>query len=154
MSAQNQNDIYEFIKSKFEELLNKDISDYELSIIKNSILLASREMPTSKVILGDRINEAVKLKSELQYMIMRLNDKRKVLLLNYTPEYNKLFTILTRQGRPSKQAIESEIFYTNQKMYEDNNRLNDFAELIEFINNQLSIIDMIIRNMESRKYDL
>lgn len=154
MKINSNNDIYEYVKLKFVNLLNEDISDYELSMIKNIIGLSSREVPTSKVILGDRISEAIKYKSDAQYLITKLKDKKKIILLNYTPEYNKWFTILTRQGRPSKAAIDSEIMYTKPDMYADNLKIQEFDELIEFMQNQLIIIDMIIRNMESRKYDL
>ena len=154
MSAQNQNDIYEFIKDKFVKLLGDDISEYELTMIKNSIGVVYRDVPTSKAILGDRIAEITRIKSDINYIKMRLNDKKKVILLNYTPKYNKLFTVYTRQGRPSKLAIECEIFYTDPDMKADRDRLDEFDELVEFLNNQLSILDMLIRNMESRRYDL
>ena len=154
MAAQNIDDVYTYIKDKFINLFKDDISDYELNMIRSSLQLAYRDIPTSKSILGDRISEATKMKSDIYYIMTRLKDKRKIISINYNSKYNKLYTVLTRQGRPSKQAIESEIFYLNADMFETRNVLNDYDELLEFLNNQLSIIDMIIRNMENRRYDL
>ena len=64
------------------------------------------------------------------------------------------FTTYTRQNRPSKAAIDCEIMYLHPNMYEMHNRLEEFDELIQFVYDQISIIDMIIRNLESRHYDL
>lgn len=154
MSANNVNDISEYVKNKFKNLLEDDISEYELSIITDSIGLSHREVPSVKTILSDRISESTKLKAGLEYMIFRLKDKRKIISHKYTPKYNKLFTTLTRQQRPSKAAIDCEIMYLYPEMSEMYNKLVEFDELIQFVNDQISIIDMIIRNLESRHYDL
>ena len=154
MSSNNINDVSEYIKSKFKELLEEDISDYELDIISKSIQISQKEVPTVKTILSDMIAEGIRLKSGLEYMIFRLKDKRKIISLKYNPEYNKLFTILTRQGRPSKAAIDCEIMYTNPELYSMSTKLGEFDELVQFVNDQIQIIDMIIRNLESRHYDL
>lgn len=150
----NISDIISYIIGNLKKLLPDELSEYELKMVSDSLELPYRPVSNSKVLISDRIDEAIKSKSDLNYIIIKLKNKRKLISIPYNSEYNKLFTILTRQNRPSKQAIDSEIKYTKPDMSEKSDLINDYDEIIEFFENHKSLIDMLIRNYENRRYEL
>lgn len=150
----NISDIISYIIGNLKKLLPDELSEYELKMVSDSLELPYRPVSNSKVLISDRIDEAIKSKSDLNYIIIKLKNKRKLISIPYNSEYNKLFTILTRQNRPSKQAIDSEIKYTKPDMSEKSDLINDYDEIIEFFENHKSLIDMLIRNCENRRYEL
>lgn len=150
----NISDIISYIIGNLKKLLPDELSEYELKMVSDSLELPYRPVSNSKVLISDRIDESIKSKSDLNYIIIKLKNKRKLISIPYNSEYNKLFTVLTRQNRPSKQAIDSEIKYTKPDMSEKSDLINDYDEIIEFFENHKSLIDMLIRNYENRRYEL
>ena len=138
--------------TKIKELT--DISEYEEKMISDAILLPHTTVTNAKSVLSDRIDDAVRCKSDLNYMILRLKDRKKMAQVPYDTEYNKMFTILTRQNRPSKQAIDSEIKYTKPSMAETANLLEEYDKMIEYLGSLQTVIDLVIKNSESRRYNL
>ena len=149
------NNIQEVSKYFLEQMRGLiELSDFEEKIISDSILLPYMTVTNAKTVISDHIDEAVKAKSNLNYILYRLKDKRKMILLPFEAEYNKLFTVLTRQNRPSKQAIDSEIKYTRKDLAETFIKLEDYERVIEYLQSLLSVLDLVIKNAESRRYNL
>jgi hypothetical protein len=147
------NDVSKYIVDKIKSILD-DFSSYEEQVIVNAVLLPYSTTTNAKSVLSDRIDDAIKCKADLNYIILRIKDKKKILQVPFDAEYNKLFTILTRQARPSKQAIDSEIKYTKPELNEKANLLEEYDKLIEYLINMQAVIDLIIRNTENRRYNL
>lgn len=147
------NDVSKYIVDKIKSVLD-DFSSYEEQVIVNAVLLPYSTTTNAKSVLSDRIDDAIKCKADLNYIILRIKDKKKILQVPFDTEYNKLFTILTRQARPSKQAIDSEIKYTKPELNEKANLLEEYDKLIEYLINMQAVIDLIIRNTENRRYNL
>ena len=147
------NDVSKYIVDKIKSILD-DFSSYEEQVIVNAVLLPYSTTTNAKSVLSDRIDDAIKCKADLNYIILRIKDKKKILQIPFDAEYNKLFTILTRQARPSKQAIDSEIKYTKPELNEKANLLEEYDKLIEYLINMQAVIDLIIRNTENRRYNL
>lgn len=147
------NDVSKYIVDKIKSVLD-DFSSYEEQVIVNAVLLPYSTTTNAKSVLSDRIDDAIKCKADLNYIILRIKDKKKILQVPFDTEYNKLFTILTRQARPSKQAIDSEIKYTKPELSEKANLLEEYDKLIEYLINMQAVIDLIIRNTENRRYNL
>lgn len=147
------NDVSKYIVDKIKSVLD-DFSSYEEQVITNAVLLPYSTTTNAKSVLSDRIDDAIKCKADLNYIILRIKDKKKILQVPFDVEYNKLFTILTRQARPSKQAIDSEIKYTKPEMNEKANLLEEYDKLIEYLINMQAVIDLVIRNTENRRYNL
>jgi len=150
----NISDVISKVISDINKVLPDDLSEYEQRMISDSLEIPYKSVTNSKVVLSDRIDEAIKCKSDLNYIIMKLKNKRKEVSIPYNVKYNKLFTILTRQGRPSRAAIESEINYTNPDMAQSYNTIENLDDIISFLESHLSLIDMVIRNYENRRYNL
>lgn len=147
------NDVSKYVVDKIKSILD-DFSSYEEQVIVNAVLLPYSTTTNAKSVLSDRIDDAIKCKADLNYIILRIKDKKKILQVPFDAEYNKLFTILTRQARPSKQAIDSEIKYTKPELNEKANLLEEYDKLIEYLINMQAVIDLIIRNTENRRYNL
>lgn len=147
------NDVSKYIVDKIKSVLD-DFSSYEEQVITNAVLLPYSTTTNAKSVLSDKIDDAIKCKADLNYIILRIKDKKKILQVPFDVEYNKLFTILTRQARPSKQAIDSEIKYTKPEMNEKANLLEEYDKLIEYLINMQAVIDLVIRNTENRRYNL
>lgn len=145
-------DICKYVTSKLKELV--DASEYEEQIVTDAIMLPHTVVTNAKTVLSDRIDDAIKCKSGLNYIILRLRDKKKIIQVPYETEYNRMFTILTRQARPSKQAIDSEIKYTKPGMADTANTLEEYDKLIDYLNSLQAVIDLVIRNSENRRYNL
>lgn len=151
--SNNIDEAINYVISNLKNLLD-DISAYEEEIVKQAILLPYTTTTNAKAVLSDRIDDAIKSKSNLNYIILRIKDKKKLIQIPYENEYNRMFTILTRQARPSKQAIDSEIKYTKPGMAETANRLDEFDKMLEYLTSLQTVIDLVIRNAENRRYNL
>lgn len=151
--ASNIDEVTAYVITKLRELLI-DISEYEESIVRQAMLLPYTTTTNAKTVLSDRIDDAIKCKADLNYVILRIKDKKKIVQVPYDTEYNRMFTVLTRQNRPSKQAIDSEIKYTKPGMADTANTLEEYDKLIEYLNSLQAVIDLVIRNAENRRYNL
>lgn len=149
----NIDEVSQYILDSLKSVLD-DMSEYEEGIVKQAILFPYATVTNAKTVLSDRIDDAIRCKSDLNYIILRLRDRRKVIQVPYETEYNKLFTMLTRQQRPSKQAIDSEIKYTRPAMADTADRLEEYDKIIGYLTDVQAVLDLAIRNTESRRYNL
>lgn len=148
----NIKEVSQYIISKIEAIA--EISEYEKSIITSSILLPYSAIANARTVLSDKIDEIIRSKADLNYIIYRLKDKKKVIQMPFDAEYGKLFTALTRQMRPSKQAIDCEIKCTRKDLAEKAELLEEFDKIIEFLSNTENVLDLLLKNCENRRYGL
>ena len=138
--------------------LTKDIlgemSDYETSMIRDSIRMISMEAPSTKLLVTERINKLNQCKSELQYIVLKAKEVRRTYNIPFVNSYNTYFTLGTKKGLPSKQAIESEMYHVHADMRERRDKLEDIDNLLEFLSSYFGLIDRTISTLESRRYDL
>lgn len=138
--------------------LTKDIlgemSDYETGMIRDSIKMISMEAPSTKLLVTERINKLNQCKSELQYIVLKAKEVRRTYNIPFVNSYNTYFTLGTKKGLPSKQAIESEMYHVHADMRERRDKLEDIDNLLEFLSSYFGLIDRTISTLESRRYDL
>lgn len=139
---------------KYCKAIFGDLSDYESDIIRTSMRLIQMDPPSTKLMVTERITQLVRNKSDMQYLILKAKDLRRSYNIPYTDSYNQQFTILTRQNRPSKQAIESEMHFMKPELREYRDKINDIDTMLEFFNSYLSFIDKTVAVLENRRYDL
>lgn len=147
----------EQVISSIQEEFSKSIgelSDYEKSVIEKSIRLPFVKVFTSSPAMTDAIQSFVTLISELEYFKNRISSLKHELRVVYCSDYEKNYTILTRSGRPSRQAIESEMHFVNPKMSELRTKIEEYDILLDWLNSQIDILNISIRNYESMKYKL
>lgn len=138
--------------------LTKDIlgemSDYETGMIRDSIRMISMEAPSTKLLVTERINKLNQCKSELQYIVLKAKEVRRTYNIPFVNSYNTYFTLGTKKGLPSKQAIESEMYHVHADMRERRDKLEDIDNLLEFLSSYFGLIDRTISTLENRRYDL
>lgn len=138
--------------------LTKDIlgemSDYETGMIRDSIRMISMEAPSTKLLVTERINKLNQCKSELQYIVLKAKEVRRTYNIPFVNSYNTYFTLGTKKGLPSKQAIESEMYHVHADLRERRDKLEDIDNLLEFLSSYFGLIDRTISTLESRRYDL
>ena len=131
-----------------------NVSDYEANILKNSFRNINLGVPSTKLLLSESIDSFISLKSNLSYLKLKINDYRRTISIPYNDLYNQGFVRLTKALRPSKQAIDSELHYTDPKLREYRDKLSDIDNLLEFIDTMLLLIDRKVDNMNARRYDM
>lgn len=131
-----------------------DLSDYEMNIIRTSMQLIQMDPPSTKLMITERITQLVRNKSDLQYLILKAKDLRRSYNIPYVDAYNQQFTILTRQNRPSKQAIESEMHYMKPELRDYRDKISNIDTMLEFLDSYLTFLDKTIYVMENRRFDL
>lgn len=149
--AQDINEVVKFIQSQFTDLLG-DLSEYELSIIEKSIKFPFIKTFTSSNAMTDTIQSMIGNLSDLSYLENKIKSLKYELYIKYRSEYEKQFTILTRAGRPSKLAIDSEIHYSSSKLSEMRNKIELYENLLGYLTNQIDLVRMSIRNYENQKF--
>lgn len=152
----NTNDFHEQVENviNYCKHIFEDMSDYEADIIRTSMNLIQMDPPSTKLMLTERITQILRAKSNIQYLMLKARELRKSYNIPYTNDYNQQFTILTRQNRPSKQAIESEMHFLNPKLREYRDKIDDLDTLIEFLSSYMGFCDKTISVLENRRYDI
>lgn len=131
-----------------------DMSDYETGMIRDSIRKISMEPPSTKLLLTSRIAELNQCKSNLQYLVLKTKEVRRSYRIPFNSNYNTYFTLGTKKGLPSKQAIESEMYYVHKDMAALRDKLEDIENLLEFFSAYFGLIDKTISTLEARRYDV
>lgn len=147
-------DVIRFIQNEFVQTIGEPLSDYELKIIEKSIRLPFTKSFTTVAMITELIQSLISTVSELTYLQNRIKSLRYELNVSYRTSYEKNFTILTRSGRPSKLAIESELHYMSPELSKERDLLEKYDNLLEWITSQLELLNLSIRNCENLKYKL
>ena len=138
--------------------LAKDIlgnmSDYETGMIRDSMRMISMEPPSTKLLVTERVNKLNQCKSNLQYLVLKAKEVRRTYNIPYVNKYNTYFTLGTKKGLPSKQAIESEMYHIHEDMRTYRDKIEDIDNFLEFLSSYFGLIDKIISTLEARRYDL
>lgn len=132
----------------------EDVSDYELNMIRDSMRIIMMEPPSTKLLVTERISQLTACKSDLQYLMLKIRDIRRSYNIPFVNQYNTMFTLGTKKGLPSKQAIESEMYHMSADMRAYRDKLDDIDSLVGFLDSYSSLIDSTIRTLENRRYDL
>ena len=146
----------ESILGLFTSIIGDDnISEYELEMIRTSIeLIDDSNLPSTKLLSTELMSKLLRSKSDLTYIHTKLTELRRTHSIPYNTLYNKYFTLSTRKGLPSKQAIESDMMFMHKEMSEYKSNIDDYDMLIGIIDSYQSLIDMYMNILNSRRYDL
>lgn len=152
MVVNSYEDKIQYLVDKVKEVI--DISDYEEEKLTLAFKMSMLELPTTRILVTNRISEVINSKSDLYYLTTKITEYYNNLNIDYSARYYKEFTILTRQGRPSKTAIESEIFTLHKDIKEMKDNLDKVELARDIVANLSDIIDKILENLERRSYAL
>lgn len=123
---------------------NLDIDSDNLKSLDDSINLIHQPSPLDGAGVFTRVERAVSASDNLSWLITMVCNRR----CNVSAELKKLkdpqFTLLVRQQRPSTQAIESEIRWTNEEVAALEDKLATIDNIINYLNSIESNIDRYI----------
>lgn len=149
--AESIDQVVKEVQEEFSKVLG-NLSDYELSIIEKSIRLPFLKVFTSTATMTDAIQSYASSISELNYLSTKISSSRYEINVKYRSSFEKNYTILTRSGRPSRLAIESEIHYLNPDLSEMRNKIDSIDIILKWIESQIEVLNISIKNYESLKY--
>ena len=123
---------------------NVSIGDKCNDIIKECINLIHQSVPCDNAGVFSRLAHFNSVSDDLSYVILSTRKVRN----NIEKELKKLkdpkFTILVRSGRPSTQAIESEIRFTMKEVADLEDKLITFDNIIDYLNHLEKCLDRSI----------
>lgn len=131
-----------------------ELSEYEKEMIYSAFNSIYKELPTTRILITSRVNEVIQIRSDINYLKVKVSDTYRNTNIKYLSLYNKKFTILTRQGRPSKAAIDSEIYTVDTDIYKLKCDLDALEESTTILEDLSSIVDNLLSNLERRSYAL
>lgn len=110
MSSNNPALEQAYVSSLINKLKHKfSLTDYEADFLLAINTELRRAMPSTKLGLEQRINLLDEYRVKLLNMIYQISDKHSEISFQYKEPYNLRFAKLIKAGRPSTQAVESEI---------------------------------------------
>ena len=71
--SQGIQDIVTSVISMTESIIG-ELSEYERGIIKTSMLVLQQEPPSTKLLITTKLSGVVRVKSDMQYLILRIKD--------------------------------------------------------------------------------
>jgi hypothetical protein len=125
------NDICEYIKSI------TSLSEQEVTSLRTCIDLIHQSTPTEAAGIFSRTERLISASDDLSWLSTSLTRKKNDLLSELKKLKDPVFVSLVRQGRPSTQAIESEIRFSDDKVQV----IEDSIGTVENILNYLSAIE-------------
>lgn len=150
--ANNLQSLVEELITDCNSIFDEKFSDYECEIISNCIRYPYVKAFTSVLSMSEQIQSMISTLSGMVYVRNKIDKLIYETRLKHDVSYDKKFTMFTRMGRPSKQAIESEIYSTDLELRELKNKL-DKQELVKNCVDQLvSLLESTIHNYENQKY--
>lgn len=147
----NLEDAIKNIQNEFRTLF-PELSDYELEIVAKSMRMPFQKVYTSVISMTEYIQETTAVLSGIRYLKTKFISVRYRKNLEVRNKYEKLYTVLTRSGRPSRQAIDSEIYYGNPELSQIRDFIEGVDNLIDFLDGQSAILEITIRNYENQKF--
>lgn len=129
------NEIIDYIKSEIE------LGDNEVKSINDMVSLIDDYVPTDLPILFKRLDNIITATGDISWTLAVLKKHRAKINAEYKHLKDPQFTSLTRKGRPSTMAIESEIRFNMPDVAEYEHRLEVLDGFIEYIEHLLKVSD-------------
>lgn len=137
------------MNDKIEDIINYisgivNIGDRCNETIKECINLIHQSVPVDNSGVFSRLSRCNAVSDDLVYIIMNVKKRRNIVESELKKNKDPKFTILVRSGRPSTQAIESEIRVTTPIVSELENKLSEFDNILEYLNHLEKCLDRLI----------
>lgn len=143
------------INKKIEMITNYlgevvDIGDISIDNIKTAISLLKEIPPTDAPNTFNREQRLISISDDISWIIMSLNRKKQILeekMKNIrAPEYTRL----VRQGRPSTEAINMELYMLHDDMNELNRKIEVLDNFLIYLNSIQENINRYIWMLRER----
>lgn len=135
MYSKKIDEIIEYIKSEIE------LGENEINSINKMVSLIDDYVPTDLPLIFRRLDSIISATGDVSWTLAILKKHRAKINAEYKQLKDPQFTSLTRKGRPSAVAIESEIRFNVPEVAEYEQRLEVLDGFIEYIEHLLKISD-------------
>lgn len=142
------------VSNLVKELFDISLSDDELSSLEDYKTIINSRVPDSKILASDRSASALTIKSDISYLYYSVRNLGLNLQVKHDDSYNKKFAALSRLGRPSKAAIESEIYSSDSSLRELKSKLDKYNLLVQYLESVIAILDGYIYMLNNRAFAL
>lgn len=118
--------LFDYLRS--HELLSEE----EIKMVKFAINEITEIAPTDKVALFKKQESLIDASSKLSWSVMVLKNNLNKIKTAYRKIKDPEYTMLVRKGRPSNEAINSEIRFTNESLYDLDEIVDTVENIIEY----------------------
>lgn len=122
------NKLFDYISS--HELL----SSKEIDMVRYAINEIVEIAPTDKVALFKKQEHLIEASSNIGWSIMVIKNNLAKIKTTYRKLKDPEYTMLVRKGRPSNEAINSEIRFSNEALYDLDEIISNVENIIEYLN--------------------
>lgn len=123
--------------SQLAEYVEKTSGEQGVETIKTCLDILHQAMPLEIGQVFTRLERITSVSEDLAYVIMCINKYKSKKVSEIRRIRDPEFTILTRKGRPSTQAVECEIRFSHTELYD----MEDEVEIISSIEKYLQHIE-------------
>lgn len=120
---------------------NINIGDKCNDIIEECINLIHQGLPVDNAGVFSKLSHCNSASDDLAYVIMSVRKVRSDIEKELRKLKDPKFTILVRSGRPSSQAIESEIRFTIPEVANLEDKLSTFDNILDYLNHIEKCLD-------------
>lgn len=129
-----------------------DIGDKSKNTLYECINLIHQTVPVDNAGVFSRLARCVSVSDDLSYVILSIEQARNKIEVELRHNKDPKFTILVKSGRPSTQAIESEIRFTVPVVAELESKLLHYDSILSYLNHLEKCLDRniwIMRDLAS-----
>lgn len=130
--------IYDFL---IDEL---GLSNEEVNNMKSAISMVHELSPTDGPGLFSKMNNMISVSDDLSWIISVIRNKCSEIRRKIREIKDPDFVMLVRQGRPSTQAIESEIRFNHSEINDMEQKLEIFGNITEYLQSLNNNVDRYI----------
>ena len=143
----------EDLKSLFDYLVSNNIlSKDEIDIINVCIKEIREASPTDKPILFRKGDRLIDYSQRLSWVIYSVKSYRDKLVKELNKKKDPEYTMLVRQGRPSKDAIEAELRFKFQDLYDEEYELNTFNNFVDYLEHIELSLDRYLKMLKEKNH--
>lgn len=144
-------DIDERVTKILEYLLdNTDIGESGISSIKTSIAIIHETAPTDIPIIFRTMDRIISASENLSWTVLVLRRHKYYIQMECKNIKDPEFTALTRRGRPSTTAIESEIRFNNSQLSALECQIDTLAGIIDYLQHIELCLDRKLWSLKDR----
>lgn len=136
--------LYEYIRS------NNLLSEQEINIIKTCTNDIREMTPTDKPLVFRKSEKVTDDSQKLSWLIYSIKVKLSDITSNYKRVKDPEYTMLVRQQRPSGAAIEAELRFRNDTLYEIEKKIETIDNIIAYLNHLQLSIDRYLRILNDK----
>lgn len=130
------------------------LSDTELAPAFEVAVALSKPYPAGRTACQERIAQLGLLRSRLDTLILQLKEIRSKFKREYEKRFDSEYSRLVKLGKPSQQAIVSEIRSKNQEVVDLSDKIERLGHFIEYLSDLRWTLGVVREDLHERARDV